>query len=441
MMTRSKITAVAASAGILVLIGIAYLFSPTSGGGGKAQSTFSLFDGSAARASPLTAMPRLAPLDGRNARAVRSRSAAVRARFLRLAQQDKYRAIDAALRLPAADRDLALATLAAAWRTDPRRGYQELSQVIDRFFSFARYDAAERPGSLRGIGAFMQHGDDLSRSLTALARLPDDPELPLLALRLTNRFFGGSDEKRAGVLNSAAMAYAGVDPALAFSFGSTLKGVEYQVFVDMFSKGWSDRDPEAAAQWASSIGDPSLRIPALANAVRFLAARDPGRAAQWLETLPDGSARAGAIRQLGSAWARNDTAAALAWAGQLPDSAAQQQAVAAIQAVAPVGVGISLGRPGPGGYPSAMDLVPSGPAAAGGGVQRGDQIVAVSNLGNEWVGTQNMPIEQVIALIRGTAGAPVQLRVLPRGATDPAQARVVTIVRQQILFKRTPVGG
>ncbi len=435
MTTRYKITALAVPfVVILAAIGMAFLYSRTNESSLKLDSRNRLH--SIPMESRLLQASVAAQEPSRITNDAIPRSGAVRVRFLKLAKFDKYHAIDAALRLKGADRDLALAALATAWKADPRSGFKELADVIEKMTAYSRRQIVFGPAETAPRGKLPQ---DLIRSLNALSAFPDDPELPLLTMRLTNRLLGG--EERSSVLTTAALACLGTDPSLAFSLGNSLSGFAYQQFINAFSKGWASQNPEAAAQWAASIGDPDLRTRALADAINSFSRSNPGRAAQWLDSLPAGDARQAALRELGTIWARQDTAAALAWAARLPDPAASQQAVTAIQSVAPVGVGISLGRANASGYPSAMDLVPASPAAQNGGVQRGDQIVAVTDPNNQWISTQNLPLNQVIAMIRGTAGAPVQLRLLPPGATDPAQARTVTIVRQQLLFKRTQSGG
>ena len=357
-----------------------------------------------------------------------SRSAALRARFEKLARRDNRLALDAALRLKHGDRVLALRALARAWRNDSRPGYREMGRMIFAVVRLAR--TPHKPGI--GISQFGLNGNDT-------ARLFADPALSFTAVRLANRLLSGYD--RAIMLGWAASTYAKVDPGAAYAFGSALSGEGYAQFVDQFSHGWARVNPEAAAEWAASITDSGMRSRALANTIGALSARDPNRAAQFINLLADDAARQSAIRALGAAWAREDTAAALEWAGQMPDSATRQQATAAIQSVAPVGVGITLSRSSPTGYPSAGSLVPAGPAARSGSIQSGDQIVAVLNAGSQWVGTRDLSMDQVAAMIRGKAGQPVQLQLLPRGATDPAQARTVTIVRQQLLLKNPQSGG
>jgi hypothetical protein len=359
-------------------------------------------------------------------------SSEVRSRFLQLAKKDKYSAIDESLRLSGADRDLALATLSAAWKTDPRRGFKELAQIIDQMAAYARSSLV---GTATGKNASLP---SLLQSLNALSAFPDDADMPLLAMRLANRLLDGP--QRTVALSAASVAYVGIDPSLAFSLGNSLSGSDQQQFLNSFSRGWAARDPEAVAEWAASIEDPNARASTLLNAVNSLSRTNPARAAQWIGSLPDGPSRQAAIRQLGTTWATQDTAAALAWANQLPDASAQQQAVAAIQNIAPVGVGIALAKP-EGGYPSAAQILPSSPAEMSGSVRAGDQIVGVLGANQQWVGTADLPLSQLISMIRGTAGAPVQLRLLPAGVTDPSLARTVTIVRQQILFKRPASGG
>ncbi|HVE16830.1 MAG TPA: PDZ domain-containing protein [Chthoniobacterales bacterium] len=440
MTLRHHLPALGIAAAIaVVVVGIVIFLSEPDG---KTRSSTSIEESSqpdrahglsttaSSHANKEESRPKAAPFG--NAYGQIGHSAEIRSRFLQLAKKDKYSAIDEALRLNGADRDLALATLSAAWKTDPRRGFKELAQIIDQIAAYARSSSA---GTATGKNASLP---SLIQSLNTLAAFPNDPEMPLLAMRLANRLLDGP--QRTAALSAAAVAYVGIDPSLAFSLGNALNGADQQQFINSFSRGWAARDPEAVAQWAASIEDPNVRASTLLNAVNSLSRTDPARAAAWIGNIPDGPSRQAAIRQLGTSWAMQDTAAALAWAGQLPDAAARQQAVTAIQTMAPVGVGIALAKP-ENGYPSAAQILPSGPAEMSGSVRAGDQIVGVLGANQQWVETANLPLSQLISMIRGTAGAPVQLRLLPAGATDPSLARTVTIVRQQILFKRPASGG
>ncbi len=160
----------------------------------------------------------------------------------------------------------------------------------------------------------------------------------------------------------------------------------------------------------------------------------PDAAARALADLPESPARQQILAQIGRRWAAQDTATALAWADQLPAND-RASARAAIQSTAPVGIGVALSTSRSSPYPLAAETVSGGPAARSGGINPGDQIVAVMDSQHRWSDTAGRDLPDVIGLIRGSSGQPVQIRVLSSGSNDPARARTITLVREQILFK------
>jgi C-terminal processing protease CtpA/Prc len=52
------------------------------------------------------------------------------------------------------------------------------------------------------------------------------------------------------------------------------------------------------------------------------------------------------------------------------------------------------------------------------------------------VDVQNLPLANVVDMIRGAAGTPVQLQVVAADAPPNSLPRIVTIYRDQIKFKR-----
>jgi hypothetical protein len=346
----------------------------------------------------------------------------VRARFLRLARQNGYLAIDSALRLTGSHRRTALATLAKEFGRDFQLERQGLAKILERIVAHSRRneagDRADRTSENRDTIAMVLATQSGAAFVTA---------------RLANRLLDG--DRRAEILHLAGVACVATDPGLALALGSSLTGDAHNDFLAEFARTWAQTAPEAAAKWASSIPDTGLRSSVLREAMTSFTRPDPQKAADWAAALPAGDSRRLALKELGAIWGRKDTAAALDWTQQLPDPTERQEALTAIRSVAPIGVGLEISRREESGYPVAMNLIPSGPAAQSGSVKRGEQIVAVSNSGSQWVDTRNLTIDQVVSQIRGNPGQPVQLRLLPPGVTDPNQARTVTIVRQQLLFK------
>ena len=94
------------------------------------------------------------------------------------------------------------------------------------------------------------------------------------------------------------------------------------------------------------------------------------------------------------------------------------------------GVGASLSAEGD--YCEIRSLVPGGPAARSGKLAVGDRIVAVAQgVDGDPTDLFNLPLGQVVELVRGPKGTKVTLTVIPAGASDDARKRV-TIERDDI---------
>ncbi len=133
-------------------------------------------------------------------------------------------------------------------------------------------------------------------------------------------------------------------------------------------------------------------------------------------------------------WAANDTAAALQWIGQLPDPAQREAALEAVHSVAPVGIGAELRVQD--GAPIINRVLSGTPAELSGQLHPGDRIVALAQGDNAFVDAGNLPLEEVVKMIRGAPGTTLQLQVLPADATPNSPPRTISIVRDQIKFKR-----
>jgi carboxyl-terminal processing protease len=81
------------------------------------------------------------------------------------------------------------------------------------------------------------------------------------------------------------------------------------------------------------------------------------------------------------------------------------------------------------------DLVAGTPAALSGQLHAGDRILGIAQGNNMFVDAQNLPLPDVIGMIRGAPGTPVQLQVLPADAAPNSLPRTVIIYRDQIKFK------
>lgn len=330
----------------------------------------------------------------------------LRLTFRRLSSANRSRAIELALRLPSsADRKLAIETLA---REFLRTSGPTLRQLAN--------------GSLtteQCLGLFLTRG----------------PLSPLLVTRIAAH--EPADSPAVHLASRAVSMEAQSNPARAFALSRLLPA---EAGVKAVAEGWARTAPRAAASWVLTIEDPSLRTASLSQLALTTATRDAAFAASLVSEMPSSAQRDEAMAGVVRVWAQADTEAAMQWAESLPKPAESQAALAAIRSVAPSGIGIALSRPQNSPYPTAMQLVPNSPASKSGGIRAGDSIVAVSDSSGGWTSTQGRQLDAVVGLLRGDPGRPVQIQVLPAGATDPSHVQTVTLTREQLLFKRPQPG-
>lgn len=96
-----------------------------------------------------------------------------------------------------------------------------------------------------------------------------------------------------------------------------------------------------------------------------------------------------------------------------------------------IGIGATLQSED--GYCKVKELVPGGPADRSGLIKNGDRIVGVTQKpGGEVTDLVDLPLSQVVELIRGKKGTSVFLNIIPATATDDSTRKTVTIVREEI---------
>lgn len=83
------------------------------------------------------------------------------------------------------------------------------------------------------------------------------------------------------------------------------------------------------------------------------------------------------------------------------------------------------------GYTTIRELVPGGPAEECGLLHPNDRIVGVAEGDGEMVDIIGMKLRKVVKMIRGDKGSVVRLLIRPADG-DPAERRVVTLVRDEI---------
>jgi len=94
------------------------------------------------------------------------------------------------------------------------------------------------------------------------------------------------------------------------------------------------------------------------------------------------------------------------------------------------GIGVELSSED--GYLKVERLVPGGPAERSGKMSAGDAIVAIAQGENPFVDIRDMNLDKVVELIHGKKGTVVRLQMLPAGAADRSQRRVVALVRDTV---------
>jgi hypothetical protein len=99
-----------------------------------------------------------------------------------------------------------------------------------------------------------------------------------------------------------------------------------------------------------------------------------------------------------------------------------------------VGIGAELRQQE--GYAVINRLLPGSPAERSGQLHPGDRILAVAQGDNAFVNARNLSFEELIQAIRGAAGTPVQLQILPAAAAPDAPPTTVTVLRAQIKLQR-----
>ncbi len=87
------------------------------------------------------------------------------------------------------------------------------------------------------------------------------------------------------------------------------------------------------------------------------------------------------------------------------------------------------------GYAKIIDLVAGGPADLEGRLKVNDRIAAVAQGNRPFDDVLDMPLDEVVELIRGKKGTQVRLMVLPAKATDPSMKSVIEITRDEVKLK------
>jgi hypothetical protein len=191
--------------------------------------------------------------------------------------------------------------------------------------------------------------------------------------------------------------------------------------------------PELALLWADEFGISGAgRNAILTQVARAMIASDPASAFNYGNQIPENE-RAKFNDDVFNYWAYKDTAAAMRWAEQLPESD-RAAAIKSIRNTAPVGIGAAIGIEG--GYPVIQSLVPGAAAELSGQLHPGDRLLAIAQGDNQFIDARNMPLPDIIGMIRGSPDSLIQIQVWPADAKANSSPRTVHIVRGQINFKQ-----
>lgn len=104
-----------------------------------------------------------------------------------------------------------------------------------------------------------------------------------------------------------------------------------------------------------------------------------------------------------------------------------------------IGIGAVLGSED--GYTVIRELVVGGPAEQSGELKPNDTILAVAQGDGPPTDIVEMRIDRVVQLIRGKQGSPVVLTIHPGDATDPAETKLVRIIRDKVKLSQAAAKG
>ena len=181
----------------------------------------------------------------------------------------------------------------------------------------APVNKAERLAQLRETFRALAAGDPKA-ALRAAKQLTDETERETALLALVTEWKHGE-----------------LDPPRQRAWAVANFGLEAGLGVELA------QNPELAVLWADELTDGQSRAVVLERAALALLGTDPAGALALSEHLAPGE-RAQFVDSVLGGWAMKDTDAALQYAGQLPDPTQRDTAIKAIQNVAPVGIGAEL---------------------------------------------------------------------------------------------------
>jgi PDZ domain len=256
------------------------------------------------------------------------------------------------------------------------------------------------------------HVDLLTRAERPIPQAP--PESPRIA---TNRL------ERLAQIREQFHALASGDPKIAFAAAKQLTNeVDRETALLTLVTDWT----------GGELGPPRQRAWAVANygleaGLGLELVKNPDLAVLWANEMTEGPARTALLQQIAIEMVDFSPAAAFAMMDQVGPNEA-------IRSVAPVGIGAAIAKNDD--YPIINDLIPGTPADLSGQLHKGDRIVALAQGDSSFVDTKSLSLQDVVQMVRGAPGTLLQLQVIPADAPPGSSPQIISILRDQIKFKR-----
>jgi hypothetical protein len=275
---------------------------------------------------------------------------------------------------------------------------------------------------LAGITNNLERLNRIRQSFVALAA-----GNPTNALRAAKNLTNDTERETALLALVTQWTQGRLSPAQDRAHYIATYGVEAGLGVELAN------NPELAVLWANELTEGAGRAAVLRRTAVALVGSDPAAAFALGEQLP-AEEQQNFLNAVFAGWGAADTDAALKYADQLQDPAQRDAAIAAIRTMAPVGIGAALSIQD--GYAVINQLFPGTPAELSGQIHPGDRIVALAQGDGAFVDARGLPLKDIVDMVRGTPNTTLQLQLLGADAGPETPPRTVSILRNQLKFKR-----
>ncbi|MFO1512365.1 MAG: PDZ domain-containing protein [Verrucomicrobiota bacterium] len=250
---------------------------------------------------------------------------------------------------------------------------------------------------------------------------------PIVALRAAKQLTDDTERETALLTLATEWTHGELGPSRKRSQAIALYGLEVGWGLELI------KNPELAVAWANELTDEKGRAILLQETAGSLVKSDPVSAFALSDRVPEAERRY-FYDAVFAEWGRKDTEAALQWSEKLPDPVERTAALEAIRTTAPIGIGTTLAVHD--GYPVIQALAPGAPAELSGQIHPGDRILALAQGNSAFVDARDVPLVDIVNMVRGAPGTLLQLQVLPANAPPNSAPRTVSVIRDQVKFKR-----